>query len=544
MKAVRAIAEILKREGVTFITGFPLNPIIDAAAEANIRPIIVRQERIGAHMADGFSRISSGRRVGVFVMQVGPGCENAFGGVAQAYADSVPIVVLPSGYARDRADLPPNFKSSLNYRHITKWVEQVTLAAVVPDAMRRAFTQVRNGRPRPVLVEFPMDLLDEDVPEPLDYVPTYAIRTAPDPQGVVEVAQVLRQALRPVIYAGQGIHYAQAWSELRGLAEMLSAPVVTSLQGKSAFPENHPLSLGCGGRTMPAMVPHFLGRSDVIIGVGCSFARTAFGVPMPSGKVIVHATLDPADLNKDVRADHALLGDAKLALKALLAGLGSRPDARWHDRMPGVVEEIASVKAQWLAEWMPKLTSAEVPLTPYRVIWDLMHTVDRENTIITHDAGGPRDQLSAFWETVAPLSYIGWGKSTQLGSGLGFSMGAKLAEPGKLCIAVMGDAAIGMTGMDLETAAREQIPILVVLFKNSVMACELNVMEVSTEKFGCTVLLGDYTALARSLGCYAERVTQPEEIVPAIGRGIRKTQEGTPALLEFITGEETALSKF
>ena len=541
MKTVTAIAEILKREGVTFVTGFPLNPIIDAAAEAGIRPIIVRQERTGAHMADGFSRISSGRRVGVFVMQVGPGCENAFGGVAQAYADSVPIVVLPSGYPRDRMELPPNFKSSLNYRHITKWVEQVTLSRVVPDAMRRAFTQVRNGRPRPVLVEFPMDLLDEELPGPLDYTPTYGTRTAPDPQSVVDVARVLREAERPVIYAGQGIHYAQAWPELRGLAELLPAPVVTSLAGKSAFPENHPLSLGCGGRTMPAAVRHFLDRADVILGIGCSFARTAFGVRMPAGKIIVHATLDPVDLSKDVRADHALLGDAKLTLQALLDELsasGGRANAG------ETIEEIRAVRTRWLAQWMPKLTSADVPLTPYRVIWDLMHTVDRENTVITHDAGGPRDQLSAFWETVSPLSYIGWGKSTQLGSSLGFSMGAKLAEPEKLCIAVMGDAAIGMTGMDFETGVREQIPILVVMLKNSVMACELGVMQTSTEKFGCTYLSGDYAGVARALGGYAERVTLPEEIIPAVRRGIEKTKEGTPALLEFITAEETALSLF
>jgi acetolactate synthase-1/2/3 large subunit len=541
MKAVAAIAEILKREGVTFITGFPLNPIIDAAAEADVRPIVVRQERTGAHMADGFSRISSGRRVGVFVMQVGPGAENAFGGVAQAYADSVPIIALPSGYARDVAELPPNFKSSLSYRNITKWSERVTVAAAVPAAMRRTFTQVRNGRPRPVLVELPVDVLNEDVAEPLDYTPAFATRVAPDPQSVAEAAQVLWEAERPVIYAGQGVHYAEAWDELRALAELLPAPVVTSLQGKSAFPEDHPLALGCGGRTMPATVPHFLERADVILGIGCSFTRTSFGVPMPEGKTIIHATLDPTDLNKDVRATYGLIGDAKLTLAALL---GQIPTGGTSARYNGLVDEIRSVKQEWLARWMPKLTSDEVPLTPYRVIWDLMHTVDRYNTIITHDAGGPRDQLSAFWETLTPLSYIGWGKSTQLGSSLGFSMGAKLAEPDKLCVAVMGDAAIGMTGMDFETAVRERIPILVVVLKNSVMACELAVMATSTEKFGCTYLSGEYADLARALGGYAERITQPDEIVPAITRGIESTRGGTPALLEFITAEETALSTF
>ena len=140
MKGAAAVAEILKREGVEFLIGYPVNPIIEASAEANIRTIIVRQERTGLHMADAFSRLTSGRRIGVFAMQHGPGAENSFGGVAQAYADSVPIVVLPAGFPRRLTNIPPNFNASLNYRHITKWIEQVTAGNAIPDAMRRAFT--------------------------------------------------------------------------------------------------------------------------------------------------------------------------------------------------------------------------------------------------------------------------------------------------------------------------------------------------------------------------------------------------------------------
>ncbi len=171
MKAAAAVAEILKREGVRFLIGYPVNPIIEAAAEADIRTIIVRQERTGLHMADAVSRISSGDRIGVFAMQHGPGSENAFGGVAQAYGDSVPIVVLPGGYPRRITNIQPNFNSFLNYQHVTKWCEQVIVPDAVVDAMRRAFTQVKNGRPRPVLIEFPVDLLREDVPEPIQYTP-------------------------------------------------------------------------------------------------------------------------------------------------------------------------------------------------------------------------------------------------------------------------------------------------------------------------------------------------------------------------------------
>jgi acetolactate synthase-1/2/3 large subunit len=543
MKVAAAVAEILKREGVEFLIGYPVNPVIETAAEIDIRTIIVRQERTGLHMADAFSRLSSGQRIGVFTMQHGPGSENAFGGVAQAYGDSVPIVVLPAGYPRRLTNIPPNFNSFLNYQHVTKWAEQVTCADAIPDALRRAFTQVRNGRPRPVLVEIPVDVYREEVPEPLNYTPTFAMRSAPDPHDVVRAARTLVAAKRPVLYAGQGVHYARAWQPLRQLAELLAAPVTTSLQGKSAFPENHPLSLGSGGRSMPQAVHQFLHAADVILGIGCSFATTSYGVPIPAGKTIIHATLDPVDVNKDVPVGQALIGDAALTLEALAAAVQDELGGSTRTS-EAVAAEIKGLKAAWLARWMPKLTSNEVPLSPYRIIWDLMRTVDTANTIITHDAGSPRDQLSPFWETVQPLTYIGWGKTTQLGYGLGLAMGAKLAAPDKLCINVWGDAAIGFTGMDFETAVRERIPILSVLLNNFSMAIELPIMQAATRKYRSTDISGHYADMARAFGGYGERVTRPEEIIPAIKRGMQKTQEGMPVLLEFITAKEIEYSMF
>ncbi|MCI0546134.1 MAG: thiamine pyrophosphate-requiring protein [Candidatus Rokubacteria bacterium] len=544
MKAAAAVAEILKREGVDFLIGYPVNSIIEAAAAADIRTIIVRQERTGLHMADAVSRVTSGDRIGVFAMQHGPGAENAFGGIAQAYGDSVPIVVLPGGYPRRITNIPPNFNSFLNFRNVSKWCEQVIMPDAVPDAMRRAFTQVKNGRPRPVVVEIPVDVMAEEVPEPVVYTRTPRLRVGPDPKAVSEVARVLVEAARPVIYAGQGVHYAKAWTELRALAELLEAPVTTSLQGKSAFPETHPLSLGSGGRSIPKTVRHFLDAADVIFGIGCSFSTTNYGVAMPKGKTIVHATLDPADINKDVRAEHALAGDAALTLEALLAEVKDRLKGKPRGRGPAVTGEIKKIKDEWLAQWMPRLTQATAPLSPYRVIWDLMHSVDVGNTIITHDAGSPRDQISPFWECTTPLSYIGWGKTTQLGYGLGLAMGAKLAHPDKLCINFWGDAAIGFTGMDFETAVRERIPILSVLSNNFSMAIELKIMKVATQKYRSTDISGDYAAMARAFGAYGERVTEPGEIIPAIKRAVQKTQEGTPALLEFITEKAEDFSMF
>ena len=544
MKVADAVAKVLKAEGIEYLFAYPVNPIIEAAAKLDIRPIIVRQERIGLHMADAMSRITSGEKIGVFCMQSGPGSENAFGGVAQAYGDSAPIVVLPGGYSRSMTQIQPNFNSALNYRHVTKSCEQVTTPEAVPEAMRRAFTQVRNGRPRPALVEFPSDLFGEEIPDSFDPKPVPTVRYRPDSASIEAAAEALLDAECPVIYAGQGVHYAQAWDSLKELAELLGAPVTTSLGGKSAFPEDHPLALGSGGRAIPKTVHHFLQKTDLILGIGCSFTRTGFGVTIPEGKRVIHATLDPADINKDVPVETALVGDAGLILEGLVEAVRDRSNGTSEGHAAAVTEEISSVKAEWLEQWKSKLTSDEVPMTPYRVISDLLHTVDVKNTIITHDAGSPRDQMSPFWQSVAPLSYIGWGKTTQLGYGLGLAMGAKLARPDHLCINVWGDAAIGFTGMDFETAVRERIPILSVLFNNFSMAIEIPIMPVSTEKFRSTDISGHYADMAKAFGGYGERVETPDQIIPAIQRGIQKTQEGVPALLEFITAKEIQISSF
>jgi thiamine pyrophosphate-dependent acetolactate synthase large subunit-like protein len=542
MKAGEAIAEILKREGVEIIFGYPVNHVLEFAARAGIRPIIVRQERVGLHMADAMSRLTSGKKIGVFAMQHGPGAENAFGGIAQAYGEAVPLLVLPMGYPRSIAWVEPNFNSVLNVQHITKSAEPIMLTSELPNVFRRAFTRLKTGRGGPVLVEIPREVFEEEVKEPLAYKPATMPRIGPDPDVVRAVARRLVEARRPVIYAGQGVHYARAWAELKRLAELLAAPVTTSLGGKSAFPENHKLSLGSGGNAIPAPVHHFLDEADLIFGIGCSFTKTNFGVDMPAGKAIVHATLDPLDLNKDVECELALIGDAKLTLEALLAEIEVQIKS---PRDPSAVaDEIKAVREPWLAEWRPKLASDEVPLNPYRVIAELARTVDLDNTIITHDAGSPRDQISPFWVSTVPLSYIGWGKTTQLGYGLGLAMGAKLVHPDKLCINLWGDAAIGFTGMDFETAVRERIPILSILLNNFSMAIELKVMPVSTERYRATDISGDYAAMARAFGGYGERVTEPAEIVPAIKRGIAASEAGQPALLEFITSKEVAVSKF
>ncbi len=537
MNGAGVIAEILKREGTEFLACYPNQPLIESCAQAGIRPIMCRQERVGMAIADGFSRTTNGRRIGVFTMQHGPGAENAFPGAAQAFSDNVPVLLLPSGEPTNRAHVRPTFRSVENYGGVTKWMAEVNLIERIPELMRRAFYQLRTGKGGPVLLEVPRNILSSELQGAVDYVPPKGSRSAPDPAEAREVAGALLKAKSLVIHAGQGVMYAEAWDELQELAELLQAPVMTTMPGKSGFPENHPLSLGACSISTPKPVAHFLKQADMLFGIGCSFTRTTYGKTIPPGKIMVHSTNDPADVNKDYRADYAVVGDAKLTLQALIHEIKAQTKGAGSRNNGDAPRQVQALKKESLQEWMPHFTSKEVPINPYRIIWDLMHHVDRANTIITHDAGSPRDHLVPFWESVAPRTYLGWGKSTQLGYGLGLAMGAKLAQPQKLCINIMGDASIGMVGMDIETAARSKIGILTIVLNNGAMAIERRSMPFATERYGSVYLGGNYRDVAKALGGWGERVTKPEEFIPALTRAIDVTSMGQPAMLECMTKE-------
>ena len=538
MNGSQAIAEILKRESVEQVFCFPFTPIMEALAEIGIRPIVARQERVAENMADGFSRTTSGERIGVITVQQAAGAENAFSGIAHARTDSSPVLFLPGHPGRDLVGVPPTFDAVKNFAATTKWADMIPSAAAVAQRMRRAFTLLRSGRPGPVLVEIPVDVAREELPGPLEYSPIKPLRAAGDPDAIREAVTLLSAAEHPMIWAGQGVLYALASRELTELAELLGAPVMTTLLGKSAFNERHPLALGVGSYATTAMAREYLERCDAVFAIGSSLSRTIFAPAMPAGKRIVHATVDPCDVNKDTVPDVAILGDAKLILRQMIdlardqlghGGSAKRQQAEAH---------VGSIHDSWLARWRPKLTSDEVPLNPYRVMGDFMKSIDPANAIVTHDSGNPRDQLVPIYKSVTPRGYIGWGHSTQLGFSLGAAMGAKVASPEKLVVNFMGDAAFGMVGMDVETAVREQIPILTVLLNNSAMGNYENFIPKASERFGTKFLSGNYSEVARGLGAYARRVEQPNEIVPALEQAIEATRDGKPALLEFITREE------
>ena len=541
MKALEAMAEILRREGTDYLFCYPTTDLIDAAAAAGIRPIVCRQERVGLGMADGLSRASNGARIGVFAMQAGPGAENAFAGVSTAYADSSPILVLPSGYPRERGGWPRYFTAERGYGNVTKWLETINIPEETEEAMRRAFSRLRNGRPGPVMVELPTDVAELDAGE-IGYEPASTARAVADPRDVERAARALANASAPVILAGQGALWAGATGEIVELAELLGAPAASTLLGKSAFPETHPLSIGTAATSTTPMLRAFLAKADVILAVGASLTKHQMNLPLPAGRTIIQITNDEADLNKNYAVAHPLLADAKLGMRQLVDAVRDAGGANPERRAAAEAETAAAYDA-WVDAWRARLESPDAPINPYRVVWELNRVVGADEAIVTHDSGSPRDQMVPFYRSAGPRSYIGWGKSHALGTGLGFAMGAKLAEPDKLCVNWMGDAAFGMTGLDFETAVRNNIPILTIVSNNSTMAIETNRLVGSHELYGTRDVGGNYADLARSLGGWAERVEDPADVGPAILRARRATEEGRAALLEFITSAETALNR-
>ena len=355
---------------------------------------------------------------------------------------------------------------------------------------------------------------------------------------VAGIAQALLAAERPVILAGQGVLYAGATAELLSLAELTGTPVATTLNGKSAFPENHALSLGTAGRTRGPGVNHFFAQADLVLGIGTSLTRSLYITPLPSQARLGQITDDRRDLASGYDVAFGAVGDARLVLAQLLAALGEAQTAR----RASTEAELATVRAAFMREWLPRLTSDAAPLSPYRVVWELMQIADRTRTVVTHDAGHPRDQVVPFYESIVPRGYLGWGKSTQLGTGLGLAMGARLARPDWLAVNIMGDAAFGMVGMDFETAVRSALPILTIVMNNGLMGGYGTWMPDAVSRYASNELSGRYADVATALGGHAERVGSPAELRPALERCVASVAAGQAALCEVATHEENAMA--
>ncbi len=535
MNGNELIAQILKLEGVEWMACFPNNPLIEAVAKVGIRPIAFRHERGAVMAADGFSRTSDRQRFGVVAVQSQAGAENALGGVAQAYADNIPILVLPGGVNTHEIAVRPNYSAVRNYEGIVKCIEAIYRAQDISAAMRRAFSALRNGAPGPVVVELTADVCRQEVPDDAleRYCSPKAALQGPNPADVVAAVDALLGAERPLLWAGGGVLFAGATAELRELAELTATPVFCTMQGKSAFDERHPLSIGAGGMTTTGPAANWLSSADVLVAIGSSLTRTPYGQKVPRDAFLIQNTNNPDEIGKDESVDLGLPGDAKLTLQALIAEVKARKVSA--DRT-AIEAEVAAAHEEWKATWAPALCSDEEPLAYYRIINELNDVLDLEHSIVTHDAGAPRDCLVPFFAATAAHSYVGWGKTTHLGFGIPLMIGAKLAHPDKFCLNVMGDGAFGMSGTDIETAVRSGVAITTLLLNNSAMATyphgsPMDPFTARTE-YGVTTMQGDYAKIAEGMGATGITVRTPEELRAALVTAQRLNAEGTTVLID------------
>ena len=534
------IAHILKAEGIEFVSTFPTNGVNNALGPEGVRLVMMRDDRYAIAVADAYSRVNNGEKIGVATVMGGvnsAGLQVAYAGLAQAFEDGSPMLVLTDGVPSG-ATQNAHFDPIEALRHVTKWAARVDTPARTPQFMRRAFTLLRTGRPGPVLLAVPRNMGEYDE-DSHPYVPVRGWRSAPDQDDVARAAEVLRNARKPLIFAGEGVLYAGASTELLALAELTQAPVLTTLKAKGAFPETHPLSLGVRGG--PAST--FLEECDVLFAVGASLSPNRFShaVPNPSDKEVVQCVVDEWDLNKMLPTDHAVIGDARLTLAALNEQLGGGNSSNGSNRDPAFSGQIESEKAAFDAEYAVHLGSSEQPINPYRVYAGLQQVLDPENSFVTHESGNTRDQLSTTYRTSIPRGFLGWGNVSTLGFSFGAVVAAKLAFPQRQCVAVSGDAGVGYMLGNLESAVRNELGVTVLHISNGGFGgYGPGFWGTGHDPYTHEVM--DHTQIDMSqavsnLGYHSERIDDPAEVEPALQRALERNKQGQPAYIEFICSQ-------
>ena len=542
MRGAEAVIKALEQEGIRYITGFSgggLAPLWGPLRQSSIRPFAARNERLGVEIADGYARATG--EVGVAMTGTGPGATNCLTAIAGCYADNIPVLLLMGQHPlRNLGQEWQQEVSAGIFDGLCKWRGTFTRVQDIPQVMRRAFTALRSGSPGPVVLEMPQDVLTADADDAmLAYTPVGTPgKAGPSDADVQRAADLLVNASRPVLNAGGGAMSAGAADEVLELAELLSMPVATTIMGKGIFPENHPLSLGGGvyprSRYASGAALQINRQADVVLAVGNSFRQPngTDGRPIPDGVSIIHVNADAADLNKTYQVDLPILADAKLALRAIIDAVRARI-GDGDGIKPAIVEEIRRCHEKHNAEWMPRFTDPETPTNGYRVIYELRQLIDPDRTIALHDAGGSRGYMVPFWDTTRPRNFVAMGGMAAMGWSVGAAIGTKLGRPDDLVVHLLGDASFGMTGMEIETAARMGLPVLTVVINNGGIGGGMMGMEnPAGTPPEMAILGGNFSVVAEGLGAWSERVERPDDIRPAFQRAIRATEQGQPALVE------------
>ena len=533
------IARILKQEGVEWVSTFPVCHVNNALGREGVPMVMMRDDRYAVALADAFSRINAGSKIGVCTFQGGvnaAGLQVAYAGMAQAFEDGSPVLCITDGVPIGATE-NSQFDVTSSLKSVSKWYGYLDRPERVPEFMRRAFTMLRSGRPGPVVLAIPNASAKYD--ETADpYHPVKGWKSAPNPEDVSAAVDLLLKAQDPLIYAGEGVIYANGSAELKAFAELANMPVISTLKAKGAFPENHPLFVGVRGD----QVDHYLNKCDLVLAVGSSLSpgRFSHGIPNAVNKTIIHCNVDEVHINKAYPTAAALIGDARFTLQALVKELSDKTSGS--GRAPGnVAAEVKSARDEAMVKYREAMASNGTPINPYRVYAGLMEVLDPHNSFITHESGNTRDQLSTVYDTLIPRAFLGWGNVSSLGFSLAATIAAKISFPEKSCIAVTGEAGLGYMMGNLEVALRQKLGITIAHVSNGGFAgYGPGFWGDGHDPFTHRVLGYDEVDMSKvigALGYHTERVTEPSEVGPALQRALAANGENQPAYIEFICSQ-------
>ncbi len=548
----QALIKALENEGVEVMFGLPggaILPVYDPIIDSPIRHILVRHEQGAGHMAEGYAHATG--RPGVAMVTSGPGATNIVTPLCDAYMDSIPLVVITGQVARPSigTDAFQECDTTGITQSVTKHNFLVTSAADIPRVVREAFHIATTGRPGPVLIDVPKDIVDPMNPaSAMDWywpsdtdvvtgLPGYRPTTIGHPRQIREAAELILAAVRPVLYVGGGILKARAAEALRELAELCDIHVVTTLMARGAFPDDHRLCLGMPGMHGNYTAIMSMQDSDLLVALGSRFDDRVTGrVPAfaPDAK-IVHVDIDPAELGKVRRPDVPIVGDCRLVIeelvkvvRSLLDGGAAFPDRRpWHAKLSGWQERYPLAYEQ---------SADGDALKPQMVLEHLRDSVP-EDTILCSGVGQHQMWASQYWRFRHPYTWVNSGGLGTMGFSVPAAIGAKVGRPDRMVWAVDGDGCFQMTAQELVTASAERIPVKVAILNNAYLGMVRQWQEMFYgERYSEVYLspdLPDYVKWAEAMGCIAFRVESPEEIQPTIDKA--NEIDDRPVVVEFRT---------
>ena len=519
LSGAKALVKSLEDEGVEVIFGIPggaILPVYDALHDSSIRHILVRHEQCAAHAADGYARASG--RVGVCMATSGPGATNLVTGIATAYMDSSPIVAITGQVARHMIGRDAFQEADIIgiTTPITKYSFQIQSAEEVPRVVKEAFYLATEGRPAPVLIDFPVDVQREEAEMDFDAKISPHLNKVvkePHPLQVKRAAEILLNAERPVILAGGGVILSNASEELRALAELLMIPVTVTLMGKGAFPENHPLYIGRIGMHGSAAANKLIMEADVILAVGTRFSDRSTGRfdAFARDATLIHVDIDAAEIGKNIKPEIPIVADAKHALKAIYEAAKElarkRDSSTWLQRVKEVKESLEKTGQNSADE-----------LSPKNLIREIRRLLPADG-IVTTGVGRNQMWASLYLEVYHPRTFITSGGLGTMGFGLPAALGAKVAKPNSIVVDIDGDGSFLMTERELATSIAENIPIIAVILNDGWLGMVKYWQDLFYGRKYCATCLKrgipDFVKLAEAYGANAARPQSLEEFSKA-----------------------------